>query len=172
MNIHLTAGMKKADDFFSLYKPSDLHTLDSGKTLVYHALKNTSLPDRYEITNFLLDQGGEPGEANAYGETVLHVLFGHVNHDIQEDVKLAKRFIEAGADINALDKAKRLPFLGVLNMKYTDEELQPLYDIWLESPNADFTTKSNYGFSNLELAAKVPYRSHILQQMKQYIEKQ
>jgi len=57
-------------------------------------------------------------------------------------------------------------------MKYTDEELQPLYDIWLENPNADFTTKSNYGFSNLELAAKVPYRSHILQQMKQYIEKQ
>jgi len=90
MNIHLTAGMKKADEFFSLYKPSDLHTLDSGKTLVYHALKNTSLPDRYEITNFLLDQGGEPGDANAYGETVLHVLFGHVNHDIQEDVKLAK----------------------------------------------------------------------------------
>jgi ankyrin repeat protein len=170
MNIHLTARMKTAAEFHSLYKASDIITLDNGKTLLYNALTNTSLPDRYELANFLLDEGCALGEANSEGSTVLHVLFGHVRHDIKEDTKLARRLIAAGADINALNKAKQSPFLWVINMKYIDEDLQPLYDIWFEHPEADFTTKSRYGFSLIELAAKVPYRAQLLQQMEHYLE--
>jgi len=54
-------------------------------------------------------------------------------------------------------------------MKYTDADLQPIYDIWFEHADADFTTESVHGLSRLGAAAKVPYRADVRRQMEEYV---
>lgn len=170
MDVLLTARMKPAADFFAVFEQSDLtRTTDDGRSLVMMALGNTDLATRYEVSNFLLDQGGPLGGPGNGGTTVLHVLFGQSKHDIVEDERLARRLIERGADVNALDEARRLPFLEVLAMKYTDDDLAPIFDLWFEQPVLDFTTESVHGLSPIKSAANLPYRKSILQRMEQYV---
>ncbi|QCQ17193.1 ankyrin repeat domain-containing protein [Microbacterium sp. RG1] len=170
MDVFLTARMKPATEFFKAFDPSDVARLaQDGRSLVMMALGNTDLASRYEVSNFLLDHGAPLGGPGSGGVTVLHVLFGHAKHDIAEDVKLAQRLIEHGADVNALDDARRLPFLEVLNMKYTDDDLAPIYDLWFQQPVLDFTTESVHGLSPIKSAAKLPYRKSILERMESYV---
>lgn len=170
MKIQLAASLKPFSDFREAYKPTDRDATENGTSLLFRGMKNTLIPDRYEIANFLLDQGCAIGGLGSGGASILHVLFGHAKHEIDMDVILTRRLINAGADINALDAERRLPFLEVLNMKYVDEDLQPVYDIWFERSDADFTTESSEGVSPLKLAAKLPYRASVLKQMERYVE--
>jgi hypothetical protein len=170
MDVFLTAHMKPAPDFYAVYESSDAHRLDDkGRSLLMMTLGNKDLPSRYELSNFLLDQGCPLGAPGNGGATVLHVLFGQVKHDVAEDASLARRLIQHGADVNQRDDNDRLPFLEVLNMKYTDEDLAPIYDLWFEQPVLDFTTKSRHGISPIDFAAKMPYRASILARMENYV---
>jgi hypothetical protein len=54
-------------------------------------------------------------------------------------------------------------------MKYTDEDLAPIYDLWFEQPVLDFTTRSRHGVSPIDVAAKLPYRASILDRMESYV---
>lgn len=170
MDVFLTARLKPAADFYAIFDPSSVAALTAdGRSLVMMALGNTDLASRYEITNFLLDRGCPLGGPGAEGTSVLHVLFGQVKHDIAADALLARRLLERGADVNALDAARRLPFLEVLGMKYTDDDLAPIYDLWFEQPDPDFTTESVHGLSPLTLAAKLPYRASILARLQRHV---
>lgn len=170
MDVFLTARMKSAADFYAVYQPSDAHRLDDqGRSLLIMSLGNTDLPSRYELSNFLLEQKCPLGGPGNGGATVLHVLFGQVKHDITQDALLARRLIEHGADVNRRDDNDRLPFLEVLNMKYTDDDLAPIYDLWFEQPVLDFTTTSRHGVSPIDFASKLPYRASILARMENYV---
>ncbi|WP_378146100.1 hypothetical protein ACFJGV_00840 [Cnuibacter sp. UC19_7] len=171
MDVFLTARMKPAAAFYTIFDPADVGVLSSdGRSLVMMALGNKDLPSRYEITNFLLDRGCPLGGRGADGTTVLHVLFGQVQHDVAADALLARRLIERGADVNAVDDNRRLPFLEVLGMKYPDEDLAPIYDLWFEQPDPDFTTESVHGLSPLKAAARLPFRARILERMQRHLE--
>ncbi|WDG16888.1 hypothetical protein [Microbacterium sp. Clip185] len=170
MDLFLTARMKPASTFFAGYSAALARRLDDrGCSLLLYALGNTDLPSRYEISNALLDDDCPLGGPGSGGATVLHVLFAQVKHDIDEDTSLARRLIQRGADVNAPDLDGRLPFLDVLNLKFTDEQLTPLYDLWFEQPRLDFTTISRYGVNALDLAARLPYRGSILERMQRYV---
>lgn len=170
MDVFLTARMKPAADFYAIFDPARVGELTAdGRSLVMMALGNKDLASRYEVSNDLLDRGCPLGGPGADGATVLHVLFGQVKHDVAADALLARRLIERGADVNALDDARRLPFLEVLAMKYTDEDLAPIYDLWFEQPDPDFTTESIHGLSPMKAAAKLPYRRSILERMQHHI---
>lgn len=41
-----------------------------------------------------------------------------------------KKLIDNGVNINQLDEKERVPLQYLINLKYTDEELEPLYQIW------------------------------------------
>lgn len=62
-----------------------------------------------------------------------------------------------------------MAFQWVLNLKYTDEDLAPIYDLWFEQPVLDFETKNKAGFSPIELAEKVPDRASIAARMKAHV---
>lgn len=69
------------------------------------------------------------------------MLFAHVKHDVSEDVKIATRLIELGADVNAVSPRNGLVFCDVLWMKFTDEDLEPIYRLWFDQPvRLDFET--------------------------------
>lgn len=53
-------------------------------------------------------------------------------------------------------------------MKYTDEELEPLYQIWFAQKNILVNHKNVWGKLSLELAALLPYRASLLGRLKKY----
>lgn len=170
MDIFLTAHLKSADDFFAKFTPGDAQAVDAkGRGLLLMSLQNKDLASRYTVSNFLLDHGAPVNTSGNGGATALHVLFGQVSHDVTEDAHLARRLIDAGADVNARDDNGRLPFLEVVNMKYSDDDLKPIYDLWFEQPNADFTTVSAHGVSPITFAKKLPFRSAVVARMEKYV---
>lgn len=170
MDIFLTAYLRPVTDFLATYRTGDATRVDAkGCGLLLMALQNKDLASRYAIADFLLDHGAPVETSGNNGATVLHVLFGQVSHDLARDENLARRLIERGAHINATDLDGRLPFVDVLAMKFTDDQLQPIYDLWFAQPDPDFTTASRFGLSPLTAAMKLPYRSAILARMNEHL---
>lgn len=169
MDIDIIADTKNKDEFYKKYKKSYNKKLFYGKSLIFYSIMNSDLDTRYEISNFLLDEGVEVKIKDSNKNTVLHILLAQIDHDIDKTTKLCKRFLDLGVDINALDDENRLAFQWIINMKYTDEELKPLYDLWLSYNNVDFTTKNAWGYSPLDLVNKDSYRNIIANKIKEYI---
>ena len=54
------------------------------------------------------------------------------------------------------------------NLKFTDEELEPLYKIWFAQKNILVNYKNAWGKTPLEIAEQMPYRASLLERMKKY----
>jgi hypothetical protein len=50
-------------------------------------------------------------------------------------------------------------------MKYTDDELELLYNIWLSQPEANLNAKNDWGKSPLEIAQSMPYRKKLVERL-------
>lgn len=96
-----------------------------------------------------------------------------IKHDLKQTEKICKRIIEGGANINQLDEKERVPLQYLINMKYTDEELEPLYKLWFSSNNIIVNHKNAWGKTPLEIAEKMPYRAKFIESIKNmnYIDK-
>lgn len=165
MQIEMTAMLKTKQEFLQAYSPGDCHKMFSSGNLLTYALQN-SRPDSYDISHFLLDEGIDPTVATRDGQTALHLLFARVRHDLNADIVLAERLIRGGTDINALDKNNESALVWLINMKFTDEQLSPLYDLWFSRPQKILTVKSRWGKSPLDLAGTIPYRSDLLRRIQ------
>ena len=53
-------------------------------------------------------------------------------------------------------------------MKFTDEELEPLYKIWFAQKNILVNYKNAWGKTPLEIAAQMPYRKKLVERLKLY----
>ena len=172
MQINWIAKLKTTDEFLRNFNEEDIKKNFNNKSLLFFSLSNNDLRSRYEITNYLLDKGADATGLNEENENLLHILLSGVNHDPEQTTALCKRLIETGVNINQLDNKKRLPLQYLINMKYTDVELEPLYAIWFSQPYVDVSTKNAWGLSPIELAEKMPYRNIVLERMKEICAKQ
>lgn len=166
MNIFLTAKLKKEEEFFKDFTPDMIQNKEEGKNLLSYSLANKDLQARYAISNFLIDSGCDVSVINDEGETLLHILLGQVKNLVPETTEVCKKLIDGGVDINTLDKKKRLALQYIINMKNTDKELAPLYNLWFATGEVCVNIKNNWGTSPLELASSIPYRNDILERMK------
>ena len=131
------ARMKPASTFFAGYSAASARRLDDrGCSLLLYALGNKDLPSRYEISNVLLDDDCPLGGPGSGGATVLHVLFAQVKHDIAQDISLARRLIERGADVNAPDKVGRTPLWAAVDYHTPPQSNRPAPDPFAESTTA------------------------------------
>ncbi|MBC6310993.1 ankyrin repeat domain-containing protein [Listeria sp. FSL L7-1582] len=169
MNIDLVAKLKTKDEFDKVYKTGDELSLYKGKNLLYYSLTNKNLDSRYSISIFLIDKGIDISILNAENETTLHVLLAQVKHNLNQTVILCQKLIEMGVDINILDSQNRLALQYIVNMKHTDAELKPLYDLWFSQANIDLATKNKMGYSPLDLAKKLPFRTELVERMEAYV---
>lgn len=167
MQIDLIAKLKTTDEFLRNFNEADINKNFHNKSLLFFSLSNNDLCSRYKITNYLLDKGADATGLNEENENLLHILLSRTNHDLEQTIVLCKRLIENGVSINQLDNKKRLPLQYLINMKYTDVELEPLYAIWFSQTYVDVRTKNEWGISPIELAEKMPYRNIILERMKE-----
>lgn len=167
MNVFLTARMKTFDEFKELYDKKYLNEIDDEKALIFYAAGNTKIQERYRLVNYLIDEGANVHILDQYGDSLLHVLLGHVQHDLPSEVALCRRLIEMGVDINILNNKNVLAIQWLMNMKYSDEKLKPLYDLWFAQDYVDVTTKNAWGYSPLELAEKDPLRADLVRRMRE-----
>ena len=168
MDVSFVAKLKTYDDFIACYNEGDEKKLYDGESLLFYSISNNNVESGYLITDFLLNAGTEVNGINEYGENLLHILLSRVNHNIEQTTEMCRRLIDKGVDINQLDKRGRVPLQYLINMKYTDEELEPLYQIWFAQKNILVNHKNVWGKSPLELAALLPYRASLLGRLKKY----
>lgn len=162
MNIDLIAKMKDYQTFVDNYNDGDRLELYQGKSLLFYAMSNNDAEARYRIVMFLLDKGADACCLNEENETLLHVLFSRVKQNIKQTTEMCEALLQKGVDINHLDKKNRSAIQYIINMKYTDEELLGLYKVIFSKSKVNVSTKNAWGFSLLELAEKVPYRSELV----------
>ena len=166
MDVDLIAYIKKYNDFTLNYKVGDERKLYNGKSLLFYSLANNDADSRYSISSFLLDKRIDVSGLNEENENVLHVLLSRTNHNLKQTIELCKRLIDDGANINQIDKKGLVPLQYIINLKYTDEELEPLYEIWFAKNNVVIDHKNAWGKSPLEIAEIIPYREKLLERMK------
>lgn len=170
-DLEFAAMLKPTAEFIAAAEGADVTApLPGGRSLLMATLGNVDLDSRYASTQWLLDHGCGLGGPDSEGHTELHVLFGQVKHDIAEDVKIAKQLIALGADVNAVSPRSGLVFSLIVQMKYTDEDLEPIYQLWFDQPvTLDFQTPSSRGAEPIGFARAVPYRKSILERMERYV---
>ena len=168
MDISLVAKMKKYDEFISCYNEGDEKKVYKGKSLLFYSLSNNDTESSYLITDFLLNKGAEVNVINECGENLLHILLSRTKHNIKQTAELCKKLIDKGVNINQLDEKERVPLQYLINLKYTDEELEPLYQIWFAQNSILVNHKNAWGKTPLEIAEQMPYRASLLERMKKY----
>ena len=154
MDIYLVEKLKKYDDFISCYNEGDEKKMYKGKSLLFYSLSNNDAESRYLITIFLINKGADVNVVNECGENLLHILLSRV--------------IDGGVDINQIDEKGRVPLQYLINLKFTDEELEPLYKIWFAQKNILVNYKNAWGKTPLEIAAQMPYRKKLVERLKLY----
>ena len=169
MDISLSAKLKSYEEFISNFKEGDEKITYNGKSLLFYSLSNNDTRNRYLISMFLLEKGMKTDEINECGETLLHVLLSRTKHDLVQTEELSKIIISRGVNINQLDEKGRVSFQYLINMKYTDEELEPLYQLWFSCGNILINHKNAWGKTPLEIAEQMPYRNKIVERMKKYV---
>lgn len=168
MDISMIAKLKGKEEFYSNYSKDDINRLFNGKSLLFYALSNNNIEVRYDIVNFLLDEGAKANVINENQETLLHILLSRNNHNLEQTIKLSERLINSGVDINKIDDKGRLALQCLINMKYTDKELEPLYELWFSQPNICINVKNSWGKTLLDIARTMPYRKELVERMQKY----
>ncbi|MDQ0049240.1 ankyrin repeat protein [Paenibacillus polymyxa] len=172
MNIDMIAKLKSGEEFFTAFQEGDQLKTYDGVSLIFFAVSNKNLDARHKISNFLLDKGIDVRCLNRDHESVLHVLLSQVKNDIIQVTHLCERLIKMGADINVLDKKNRSVLKHILNMKHTDDELKPLYDLWFSQKDLVLTIKDDWGLTPIDFAKNLPYRKNILERMEANVKRE
>ena len=88
--------------------------------------------------------------------------------DFLDDLReLQREGMGEGLDIPLGEKGK-VPLQYLINLKYSDEELEVLYELWFTQKNVLVNHKNAWGKSPLELAEKMPFRASVVERMKKY----
>ncbi|MDU1352323.1 MAG: hypothetical protein E6943_06370 [Actinomyces sp.] len=164
MKISLTARLKTADEFFGQFTDGDEREAFDGQALIFSALANTKIPDRYDIADFLLERDCALTPAGSEANSPLHVLLSSRKHDLHRDLKLARIFLDRGVDINHRNANNEVAFAWLVDLPFTDDELADLYDLWFSSPHLlDFTaSSSHYRACPLDALARIEYRATLV----------
>lgn len=168
MDISLIAKMKKYDEFILNYVEGDENKVYKGKSLLFYSLSNNDANSRYMISVFLINKGIVVNDLNECNENVLHILLSRNSYDISQTAELCKILIDKGVDINQLDEKDRVPLQYLINSKYTDEELEPIYQVLFSQNNILVSKKNAWGKTPIEIASQMPYRKSLLERLKEY----
>lgn len=143
----------------SSYEPGDaLREFSGGSTLLSQALGNPDPTRRREIATFLLDEGADATWTDPrQGYTLLHVLLGKYRDDVTPpDATLLERLLDAGADLNAVDRRWGTPLQNLHEKAVTwgEASAAPYYDVLLGRDDLDLFRPGSFGLSTYTSAAR------------------
>ena len=169
MDIRRIAKLNGEKEFLSIWE-NEKYGEKMREEILFNAVSNNNAEERYKIVKLLLDKGYEATWKNEENETVLHILLSRTQQNLEQTYQLCKAFIQKGVDINAVDCKKRLALQYLVNMKFSDEELEPLYNLWLSQNNVCLEKKNSWGYSPIDTARKMPYRKQFIEKIEGYID--
>ncbi|MFS9172741.1 ankyrin repeat domain-containing protein [Streptococcus sanguinis] len=141
--------------------------------LLCTAMLNNNLPEeKLKIIKYLLSEKVEVNFlSKKENRNALHYFFqANWWPKIEYAYEVAKLLIDAGIDVNAVDKFGSIPMTySVTLLKLATEELEPLYMLLLEA-GSDYKLKNKSGKSCLDYAKEYSWRSSLLDIIKDYEE--
>ncbi len=141
--------------------------------LLCTAMLNDNLPEeKLKIIKYLLSEKVEVNFlSKKENRNALHYFFqANWRPKIAYAYEVVKLLIEAGIDVNAVDKFGSIPMTySVTLLKLATEELEPLYKLLLEA-GSDYKLKNKSGKSCLDYAEEYSWRSSLLDIINDYEE--
>ena len=132
---------------------------------------NDDLPEeKLRIIKYLLSEKVEINFlSQKENRNALHYFFqANWRPKIAYAYEVVKLLVEAGIDVNAVDKFGSIPMTySVTLLKLATEELEPLYKLLLEA-GSDYKLKNKSGDSCLDYAEEYSWRSGLLDIIKEY----
>ena len=139
--------------------------------LLCTAMLNDDLPEeKFKIIKYLLSEKVEINFLSKQeNRNALHYFFqANWRPKIAYVYEVVKLLVEAGIDVNAVDKFGSIPMTySVTLLKLATEELEPLYKLLLEA-GSDYKLKNKSGKSCLDYAGEYSWRSSLLDIIKEY----
>ena len=139
--------------------------------LLCTAMLNDDLPEeKLKIIKYLLSEKAEINFLSKQeNRNALHYFFqANWRPKIAYAYPGVKLLVEAGIDVNAVDKFGSIPMTySVTLLKLATEELEPLYKLLLEA-GSDYKLKNKSGKSCLDYAGEYSWRSSLPDIIKEY----
>jgi hypothetical protein len=161
------------DEFAQVYQAGQATTWvdDTGRTLLTLAVANTDPGARTAIANRLLDDGADAAAVIDQDQyNVLHILFGHVKHDVEPEARLLERLLERGADVNWVSPRWGTPIQTLAStLKFSDETFAPFYDVLFARPDLDLLRPGASGRSSWTSARRSRKRQQLAARMEEYL---
>ena len=160
------------NDFIESYN-GDITQIDryTKLNLLCTAMLNDDLPEeKLRIIKYLLSEKVEINFlSQKENRNALHYFFqANWRPKIAYAYEVVKLLVEAGIDVNAVDKFGSIPMTySVTLLKLATEELEPLYKLLLEA-GSDYKLKNKSGKSCLDYAEEYSWRSGLLDIIKEY----
>lgn len=76
----------------------------NGSPVIFCAMANQTPKNRYDIVNFLIDEGADLNGTNEECETLFHVLFSRPNHIMEQTVELTQILIDEGVGYQSVGR--------------------------------------------------------------------
>ena len=160
------------DDFIENYN-GDITQIDeyTNLNLLCISMLNDDLPEeKLKIIKYLLSEKVEINFlSKKENRNALHYFFqANWRPKIAYAYEVVKLLVEAGIDVNAVDKFGSIPMTySVTLLKLATEELEHLYKLLLEA-GSDYKLKNKSGKSCLDYAGEYSWRSGLLDIIKEY----
>ena len=109
MTIYSAADMGTYEEFLKIFKEGDQNEISpSGRSLLFIALCNPKLEERYRIANFLINKGADVKIVTEDGMSLFFPLFSRCCKDIVKTTILCKILLEKGAHITVMHKRENI----------------------------------------------------------------
>jgi hypothetical protein len=170
INLYVDAVAATADDLFATHTDlgpgSGQDTLDM---VLFRSLANRDPQSRATIVARMLEWGADATTIQQ-GITTLHVLLGNLD-DLAVDVRVLGWLLDRGADMNAKGGKFGRPFETLFTkIKYTDEQLDPLYHEFLKRPGLDLTSVNSNGNTVIDVARNaIRWRASLIPRLERYL---
>ena len=154
------AAWGTTEEFLQKFREDDEMQYFYDRGLIYYALSNPDMGSCYEISSFLLSRYNKEKKTCILEKKTrdfdgpYHMLFRRKNYDVLQTAELCEQLFEAGADPNQAGEKNVLPIELMMALPFTEEELHPLYDIWMKLPAVDLKLHTFDGKQPIDFAKK------------------
>lgn len=135
-----SATWQTLDEIRAAYTPALASATDeNGDSLLHAVLRNPDLAVRSTLVPQLLADGADVTLRTAEGDSVLHLALDRSGaREAEQDARVLRALISAGADVNASSPANGVPLTALAAQgNFPEGRLEPLYDVLLAAPGLD-----------------------------------